>query len=123
MAYDRELVRGSLDLMILSVLAEGPLYGYALQQKLREASGHRIRLDGGTLYPLLHRLQAAGAIKSRWDDSTGRDRKWYQLTVKGRRRLKQQAVQWSDYVACLHRLLGPVLAEEALLTTPAREDG
>jgi PadR family transcriptional regulator, regulatory protein PadR len=90
-AFDSDLLRGSLDLMVLSVLAEGPKYGYALQQSLRTASYGRIDPKAGTLYPLLHRLEDDGLIRAKWDESTGRRRKWYELTAAGRKRLMKQA--------------------------------
>jgi len=104
-----ELMRGSLDLMILSSLAEKSRYGYSLQQALREASQGLVDLKAGTLYPLLHRLEGDQLIRSKWDDSTGRRRKWYSLTAKGRRRLKQQAQQWLELSNCLRRMLAPVV--------------
>lgn len=104
-----QLVRGSLDLMVLSVLAEQPRYGYLLQQRLREISSEMIELQAGTLYPLLHRLEDDRLIESRWDDSTGRRRKWYELTREGHARLKIQARQWSEYAECIFRMIGPIL--------------
>lgn len=116
MTFGRDLVRGSLDLMVLSALAEGPLYGYLIQKRIREASGNLVRLQAGTLYPLLHKLEANGAIESRWDNTGGRDRKWYELTSTGRRTLQDQAGQWHEYVNCIRRLLNPAL--EALEVAP-----
>ena len=110
MNFDRDLVRGSLDLMVLSALAERPQYGYLIQKRIREASGNLVRIQAGTLYPLLHKLESNGAIKSRWDSATGRDRKWYELTPTGRRMLRDQAGQWQEYVNCIRRLLNPALA-------------
>jgi DNA-binding PadR family transcriptional regulator len=107
--FNPQLLRGSLDLMVLSVLAEGPNYGYILQQRLREASAEMIDLQAGTLYPLLHRLEDDKLIRSKWDDSTGRRRKWYELTRDGRARLKVQAREWNTYAQCIMRLIGPVL--------------
>jgi len=109
MNFGRDLMRGSLDLMILSVLAEKPLYGYLIQKLIREASGNMVRLQAGTLYPLLHRLEHAGVITSRWDKASGRERKWYELTDAGRRRLQHQATQWQEYSKCIKRLLKPAL--------------
>ena len=82
--FQRDLVRGSLDLMVLSVLAGGKKYGYLIQKEVREASGARVELAAGTLYPLLHKLEDDGLIRSSWDASTGRDRKWYDLTAAGK---------------------------------------
>lgn len=110
MAFDRDLMRGSLDLMVLSALADGPHYGYLLQKKIRQASGNLVRIQAGTLYPILHRLEQEHAIISRWDSTGGRDRKWYSLTDTGRRMLEKQASQWHAYVECIRRLLHPALA-------------
>jgi len=107
--FSPQLLRGSLDLMVLSVLAEAPDYGYRVQQRLREASREMVRVDAGTLYPLLHRLEADKLIRSRWDQTTGRRRKWYELTAAGRRRLTGQARQWCAYAECMQSLLEAVL--------------
>ncbi len=107
--FQRDLLRGSLDLMVLSVLADGAKYGYLIQKEIREASSDQVGMQAGTLYPLLHRLEADKLIRSRWDDSTGRRRKWYDLTALGKRRLKRQAEQWSEYARCVSRLLASVL--------------
>ena len=120
MTFGRDLMRGSLDLMILSVLAEQPLYGYLVQKRVREASANMVRIQAGTLYPLLHKLESAGAIHSYWDSSTGRDRKWYEITDKGKRLLQHQAAEWHQYVECLRRLLGPGKLDPGL-TEPAIE--
>ena len=85
--FQRDLLRGSLDLMVLSVLAGEKKYGYLIQKEVREASSGRVDLPAGTLYPLLHKLEDERLIKSSWDASTGRDRKWYELTPAGRKRL------------------------------------
>ncbi len=103
--FQRDLVRGSLDLMILSVLAGGKKYGYAIQKEVREASGARVDLAAGTLYPLLHKLEDERLVKASWDDSTGRQRKWYELTAAGRKRLTAQAQEWADYAECVRQLL------------------
>jgi PadR family transcriptional regulator len=103
--FQRDLVRGSLDLMVLSVLAGGKKYGYLIQKQVREASSSRVDLAAGTLYPLLHRLEDDGLVRSSWDDRTGRQRKWYELTAAGRRRLSAQAQEWADYAACIGQLL------------------
>jgi DNA-binding PadR family transcriptional regulator len=103
--FSAELMRGSLDLMVLSVLSQGAQYGYSIQQMLRDATGGRVPLPAGTLYPLLHRLETEKLIRSRWDDSTGRRRKWYELTKAGRTRLDADAGQWLAYAECIRALL------------------
>ena len=104
-AYERELVRGSLDLMVLSVLASQAKYGYLIQKDVRLATGDKVPLPAGTLYPLLHRLEAQAWIRSRWDDTTGRRRKWYEITALGKKQLHRQAVAWQSYAACIQQLL------------------
>jgi DNA-binding PadR family transcriptional regulator len=102
-----ELMRGSLDLLVLSVLAGGPKYGYLVLKQLREASRGLVEAQAGTVYPLLHRLESEHLISSRWDNSTGRRRKWYELTNKGRKRLSQQTREWHEYAECIRSLLTP----------------
>ena len=106
--FNPELMRGSLDLMVLSVLAGAPKYGYLLQQDLRDASRGLVDIQAGTLYPLLHRLESDKLIRCKWDDSTGRRRKWYELTAAGKKQLKSQADEWWRYVDCLRRVLAPI---------------
>ena len=105
-------LRGNLDLMVLSVLGGEHLYGYLIQQRLAEASGGLVNVQAGTLYPILHRLEADKLIRSRWDDSTGRRRKWYELTASGRKQLVQRAYQWQAYADCLREMLAPVFEAE-----------
>ena len=109
--FRSELMRGSLDLMVLSILTGGSKYGYSLQQELAEATDGLVDPKAGTLYPLLHRLEGEKLIRSKWDDSTGRRRKWYELTAKGKRRVQQQAAQWVQYADCLRKMLRPVIEE------------
>ena len=104
-----DALRGNLDLMVLSTLIGGPKYGYLIQQRLSDASRGLIAIQAGTLYPILHKLEGDKLIKSRWEETTGRPRKWYELTVKGGKRLEQRATQWQQVTACLQELLAPVL--------------
>ena len=107
--FQRELLRGSLDLMVLSVLAQGSQYGYLIQQRIGQATGGRVEIQAGTLYPLLHKLEGAKLIRSRWDESTGRKRKWYELTARGRKQLQTDARQWQQFADCVLALLNPVV--------------
>ncbi|MEW4528148.1 helix-turn-helix transcriptional regulator [Maioricimonas sp. JC845] len=107
-AFSTELLRGSLDLMVLAVLTDGPKYGYLIQQRLRESSGGRVQLQAGTLYPILHRLEQDRLVEASWDDSTGRRRKWYELTTAGRQRLSRRVQEWNDFVACIQEVIGNV---------------
>lgn len=104
-----ELMRGSLELMVLSVLSDGSKYGYLIQQSLRNASDELVDLKAGTLYPILHKLETKKMVRCRWDDSTGRRRKWYELTAAGKKQLKVRVDEWQAYVECLRRVLGPLV--------------
>ena len=106
--FQRDLLRGSLDLMILSVLGDGPKYGYLIQKEIRTASGDRVPLPAGTLYPILHRLEEEELVKAEWNDESGRNRKWYRITPAGRNRLKQRVSEWTEFAACIQRLVSAV---------------
>ena len=108
-----ERLRGDVELVVLSVLSSDKLYGYAISKRVSEATSGLIDLKPGTLYPLLHRLEADHLIRASWDETTGRRRKWYELTAAGRRRLAKQAKEWTKYADCLQRLLAPVLRPAA----------
>jgi DNA-binding PadR family transcriptional regulator len=107
----RDLFRGSLDVMVLAVLADGRAYGYAIQKKLKEAGGQTIQ--AGSLYPLLHRLEADGLIKATWDRTSARERKWYELTLAGKRELRRAAADWQAYLARLQALVLPAVRHVA----------
>jgi len=117
--YGRELLRGSLELMVLSDLSRGERYGYQILTSLRERSDGRIDLKAGTLYPILHKLEREKCVRCRWDDSTGRDRKFYALTDAGRKRLADDAREWLDYAACVRQFLRPVT--DAIQANPPTE--
>jgi len=90
-----ELPQGTLDLLILKVVARGPLHGYAIAQRLRQISRDIVQVRQGSLYPALHRLERRGILSADWRVSeTGREAKYYRLTARGRARLKQDEAGW-----------------------------
>jgi DNA-binding PadR family transcriptional regulator len=99
--------------MVLAELGGGSRYGYQILTALRDRSAGRIDLKAGTLYPILHKLERAGRVRSWWDEGGGRERKWYALTEKGAQQLQSDAREWLDYVRCVRALLGPVLGDDA----------
>lgn len=107
--FHKELVRGSLDVLVLSALADTAKYGYLIQKHVRDATEGHATLAAGTLYPLLHRLEAQKFVRSYWDDTTGRRRKWYTLTAAGRKRLTSDARQLQSFAQSMMRLLAGVL--------------
>jgi len=93
--HSKELVAASAEPLILSLLASGESYGYAIIQEVKARSGGKLNWTDGMLYPVLHRLEHRGLIKSRWGESeTGRKRKYYSLRQEGRKFLKAEKQQW-----------------------------
>jgi len=93
--FSRELIAASARPLLLSILAEGESYGYALAQRARALSQEQVQWTDGMLYPVLHRLEEEGLIASEWRESeTGRERKYYSLTRGGRRALAKEKEQW-----------------------------
>jgi len=95
MASKSDLPQGTLDLLILKVVALGPVHGYAIAQRLEQVSRHVVQVPQGSLYPALHRLENRGFLTADWQESeTGRDAKFYRLTRKGRAKLETEAASW-----------------------------
>lgn len=90
-----DLPQGTLDLLILKVVALRPLHGYAIAQRLQQISRDVVQVTQGTLYPALHRLENRGYLSADWKLSdTGREAKFYRLTAKGRAHMSQEAESW-----------------------------
>jgi transcriptional regulator len=95
MAPKSDLPQGTLDLLILKVVALGPVHGYAIAQRLQQVSRDVVRVPQGSLYPALHRLEDRGLLAADWQASeTGRDARFYRLTRKGRSQLNAGAASW-----------------------------
>jgi PadR family transcriptional regulator, regulatory protein PadR len=90
-----DLPQGTLDLLILKVVALGPLHGYAIAQRLQQISREVVQVTQGTLYPALHRLENRGFLTADWKLSeTGREAKFYRLTAKGRAHMAKETENW-----------------------------
>ena len=90
-----DLPQGTLDLLILKVVALGPVHGYAIAQRLQQVSRDVVQVPQGSLYPALHRLENRGFLTADWKETdTGREAKFYRLTRKGRAQLETEAVSW-----------------------------
>ena len=104
----RELVAASAEPLILSLLEQGESYGYAIIQEMKNRSRGELEWTDGMLYPVLHRMERKGWIKSRWAESeTGRKRKYYSLRPEGRQMLRQQKEQWLLVSSTLNQLWRP----------------
>jgi PadR family transcriptional regulator, regulatory protein PadR len=90
-----DLVQGTLDLLILKVIALEPMHGWAIAIRIRQMSNSVLQVGQGSLYPALHKLEHQGWIKAEWGESeNGRRAKYYALTREGRRALAQESAQW-----------------------------
>jgi PadR family transcriptional regulator len=92
-----DALKGHLDLLILAILASGPRHGYGVIDQLRARSGDAFDLPEGTVYPVLHRLQAAGLLDSSWNEADGRRRRTYQITRQGRAALAERRAAWDAF--------------------------
>jgi PadR family transcriptional regulator, regulatory protein PadR len=103
----KELVAASAEALILSLLSQGESYGYAIIQEVRARSNDHLKWTDGMLYPVLHRMEKNGWIKSRWAESeNGRKRKYYSLKNDGKAALNQQREQWMSVHNVLVQLWG-----------------
>jgi PadR family transcriptional regulator PadR len=105
MKLEKELVAASSVPLVLSILAEGDSYGYAIIQRVKELSAGKIEWTDGMLYPVLHWLEDQGLVRSRWAESeSGRKRKYYSLRPEGRQALRQHKEQWTLVASTLNQL-------------------
>src|SRR5215831_14547428 len=101
-----EMLKGHLDMIVLAALSGGPAHGYAVIEAIKRRSAGAFDLPEGTVYPVLHRLEQAGLLGSRWvTTDAGRQRRVYALTRRGERALKQQRETWTRFSDAVHALL------------------
>ena len=102
-----ELLPGTLDMLVLRTLSLGPLHGYGIAQHIERTSGDALKVEQGSLYPALERLQRAGWVTSKWGTSpTGRRARFYTLTTSGRRQLGREVSAFDEIMAGIARVLG-----------------
>lgn len=95
MEINKDLIAASSTPIVLAILAEGDSYGYAILQRVRELSGGQLEWTDGMLYPVLHRLERLGDVEARWETAeSGRRRKYYRITPRGRDHLSEERRQW-----------------------------
>ena len=111
MNIDRELLRGSTNLLVLSVLEKENLYGYQMIKKLKMKSENVFEFQEGTLYPILHKLEEEGSISSYWDKTTSKKRKYYSITINGRKQLEVKKRDWKIFSTKINQVIGGVLFE------------
>jgi len=102
----RDLIQGTLDMMILKTLVHGPLHGYAIAVAIEQRSSDELRVEEGALYPALHRLEVAELLVSEWKQSeTNRRAKFYRLTAAGKKHLAAETSNWNRLVAAVARVM------------------
>ena len=108
MAPELEILRGTLDVILLRALTVGPSHGYAVSRWIRERTDDQLNIEEGALYPALHRLERKGWVESTWGYSeNNRKAKYYKLTAAGRRRLNVETATWLQYSQLVSRILTP----------------
>jgi len=101
-----DLPQGTLDLLILKVIALGPVHGYAIAQRLQQVSRGVVQVPQGSLYPALHRLENRGLLAAGWEQTeTGREAKFYRLTRKGRAQLETESQSWERLTEAVNLIL------------------
>jgi PadR family transcriptional regulator, regulatory protein PadR len=101
-----DLLQGTLDVLILKVVALGPIHGYAIAQRLQQMSGDVLQVQQGSLYPALHRLEKRRWLKAEWAATdTGREARFYSLTRLGRQQLEEQRANWDRLSAAISGIL------------------
>jgi PadR family transcriptional regulator PadR len=100
--------RGHLDLLLLAALADGPAHGYRVIELLRDRSGGAFDYPEGSVYPALHRLESRGLLRSGWSSASGRRRRTYELTRKGRAALGSEAQSWRHFAGAVDSVLAGI---------------
>ena len=101
-----DLLQGTLDLLVLRTLQTGPMHGWAISERIQQISQDVLRVNQGSLYPALHRLEHQGWIKAEWGVSElGRRARFYRLTAAGRKQLEQEAENWARLAAAIGRVI------------------
>ena len=104
--FNKELKRGTLEMVLLRLISDRQMYGYELASTLEKKAGSLFRIKEGTLYPILYRLEKAGYIESRWETlERGVPRKYYRLTGSGRKYLEARMAEWTEFTAAISRVM------------------
>ncbi|MBM7843647.1 MULTISPECIES: PadR family transcriptional regulator [Herpetosiphon] len=104
--FERELLKGSLGLMLMALIEQGPMYGYLIAKEIRSLTDDVIDLKEGSLYPALHRLEKEGMIEGFWQRrEDGVDRRYYRITAAGQAVLDERRAQWSRFSAAVSKVV------------------
>ena len=106
MKISKELAKGSTGLLVLSVISKRDMYGYQIIKTIENASEDVFSLNEGTLYPILHSLEAEGCLEAYWSECEGRKRKYYKITEKGLREFSGKEQEWKTFSTAVAKVLG-----------------
>jgi PadR family transcriptional regulator PadR len=108
--YERELLKGSTDSLLLSLINRQPTYGYKIIKELGKRSNGYFQFKEGTLYPALHRLEKAGLLQGKWQRlPSGQERRYYHITPKGQKTLAERLAAWQDFSAAVSLIMQPTI--------------
>jgi len=103
-----DLLQGTLDMLVLRTLQWGPQHGHGIGQAIRQQSDGLLKVETGSLYPALHRLEKRGWLKSEWDKSDANQRaKYYRMTAAGKAQLSREQDRWTQLVQAIGRVMNP----------------
>ncbi|MBM4446776.1 MAG: helix-turn-helix transcriptional regulator [Chloroflexi bacterium] len=109
MHYERELLKGSTDSLLLCLINHQPMYGYQIIKELQKRSNGYFQFKEGTLYPALHRLEKAGLVQGKWQQlSSSQERRYYYITQKGQEALAERLAIWQDFSTAVALIMQPV---------------
>lgn len=106
---NKELLKGSTVILILKLLDGQPMYGYQMIKEINHSSNGVFTFNEGTLYPILHSLEAEGVVESYWTETAGRKRKYYRLTERGRQHLEAKHKEWVVFRTAMDKVLGEAI--------------
>ena len=109
MKLNKELLKGSTNMLVLSILQEQNMYGYQMIKELKAKSQNVFEFQEGTLYPILHSLEEKNYITSYWDESGAKKRKYYSITKEGKKHLKEKKEEWKTFYTGVNQVVGGVL--------------
>jgi len=108
MNYERELLKGNTDSLLLCLINHQPMYGYQIIKELEKRSNGYFQFKEGTLYPALHRMEKAGLIQGKWQRLPGgQERRYYYITLKGQKALTERLTAWRDFATAVALIMQP----------------
>ena len=108
---DRKFLQGTLDVLVMKTLSWGPMHGYGIATWLEDTAGEMLRIEEGSLYPALYRMERRGWIEAEWRiTENNRKAKYYRMTETGRRRLQAESSEWSAFVQAVGKVMNASVA-------------